>query len=227
VDGEEPVRILLADEQSLFRQALQVALESQPHLCVVAEAETGCQAAVEARRTCPDVAVLSATLPGCDGIGAALRIRQEVEDCRILVLAEAEDQQALLEALEVGASGYLSKNSPLHDLIHAVEAIERGETLVPPWMLGGLLSALIRRRREESKALQLVAGLTRRQREVLALLAEGRDQIGIAQELFISPETARSHIQNILGKLNVHSRLEAAAFVSRFGIIHDLAGAES
>jgi len=227
VGGEEPVRVLLADEQSLFRQALHVALESQPHLVVVAQAESGCQAAIRARHTAPDVAVLSATLPHCDGIEATLRIRQEGQNCRILVLAEREDQASLLEALEAGANGYLSKDSPLHDLIHAVEAIHRGETLVPPWMLGGLLSELIRRRREGARALQVIASLTRREREVLALLAEGRDHNAIAQELVISPETARTHIQNILGKLNVHSRLEAAAFVGRYGILQGLVGAES
>jgi DNA-binding NarL/FixJ family response regulator len=225
--GEGPVRILIADEHSLFRQALRVALESQPHLHVVAETQTGCQAAMEARRLHPDVALLSLSLPHCDGVEATLRLQQEAPDCRSLVLAEQEDLETLLEALEAGARGYLSKNSPLHDLIHAVEAIHRGETLIPPWMLGPLLGALIRRRRDDTRALQQAAWLTRREREVLALLARGKDHNGIARELVISPETARTHIQNILSKLGVHSRLEAAAFVSRYGLLGELAEAGS
>jgi DNA-binding NarL/FixJ family response regulator len=225
-DHEGTVRILLADEQSLFRQALRVALESQPHLAVVAEAATGCQAAIEAARTSADVAVMSSRLPHCDGIEATMRIGQEVPRCRVLILADQADQQSLLEALEAGAAGFLSKDSPLHELIHAVEAVHRGETLVPSWMLGSLLSELIRRRREEAQAWQLVGALTRREREVLFLLADGKDHNGIAAALVISPETARTHIQNVLAKLGVHSRLEAAAFVARYGLLRELVEAE-
>jgi len=221
------VRILIADESSMFRQALRVALESQPHLRVVAETETGCQAALEARRLSPDVAVVSLGLPHCDGIEATLRVQQDAPDCRVLVLAEHEDLETLLEALEAGATGYLSKDSPLHELLHAVQAIHRGEAQVPPWMLRSLLAALIQRRRDDSRALQRAGWLTRREREVLALLARGKNNNAIAQELVISPETARTHSQNILSKLGVHSRLEAAAFVARHGILDELAGAGS
>ena len=212
------VRILLADEQSLFREAMKVVLESQPDLRVVAEASSGCQAAMEAARTSPNVAVLSATLPHCDGIEATLRILDEADGCRVLVLSEQEDQQILLDALEAGACGYMTKESPLRELIEAVRAVHRGETLIPSWMLGSLLKVLIRRRREAARAMQLISSLTRREREVLALLTGGAGHDAIAERLVISPETARTHIQNVITKLGVHSRLEAAAYVRRNGI---------
>jgi DNA-binding NarL/FixJ family response regulator len=173
------------------------------------------------------VALLDADLPNCDGIRAAQQITVEVPECRVIVFSGQEDEQILVKALEAGASGYLSKGSPLAELIGATRAVNRGEALVPPRMLGALLQRLIFRRRERDEALKRLAKLTRREREVLALVAQGFDNDKIAQELVISPETARTHIQNVLGKLGVHSRLEAAAFVTQNGILDDLAGAST
>src|SRR5207247_3996261 len=146
------------------------------------------------------------------------QISLKVPDCRVIVFSAQEDEQVLVEALEAGASGYLSKGSPLANLIEATRAVHRGEALIPPRMLGAVLRRLIVRRRERDEALKRMARLTRREREVLALVARGEDNDGIAQHLVISPETARTHIQNVLGKLGVHSRLEAAAFVTQNGI---------
>jgi len=220
------LRILLADEQSLFREAVRVVLQAQPDVEVVAEARDGLQAVAEAVQTSPDVALLDINLPNCDGVRATYLIKERLPDCRVLVLTGEEDQDKLVEALEAGASGYLTKECPLAELLQATVAVHRGETLIPPRMLGPLLGRLIRRRREQDEALQRIAKLTKREREVLAFLAEGRDNDGIAQALVISPQTARTHIQNTLGKLGVHSRLEAAAFVIQNGILEDLVGAE-
>jgi DNA-binding NarL/FixJ family response regulator len=225
-DGEATMRILLADEQSLFREAVRVVLESQPDIEVVAEARDGIQAVAEVEATRPDVALLDINLPNCDGIRATAMIKERFPDCKVLVLTGEEDQETLVEALEAGASGYLTKECPLSELMEATRAVHRGETLIPSRMLGSLLSRLIRRRREQDEALQRISRLTKREREVLAFLAEGRDNDGIAQALVISPETARTHIQNVLGKLGVHSRLEAAAFVIQNGILEDLVGVD-
>ena len=221
-ESDAVVRILLADEQSLFREAVKAVLESEPDLRVVAEARDGLQAVAEAERTRPDVALLDRGLPNCDGVRAAALIKAKVPNCRILLLTEEEDQGALIDALKAGATGYLTKECPLQDLIDAARAVHRGETLVPSQMLGPLLAQLIRRRREQDEALRKASRLTRREREVLALLAKGGDNDVIAQSLVISPETARTHIQKVLAKLGVHSRLEAAAFVTRNGILEDL-----
>lgn len=225
MDGPVPrIRILLADEQSLFREAMKIVLENEPDLEVVAEAPDGVQAVERAEARRPDVALLDARLPNCDGVRAAELIQERVPTCRVVILCDSEDQTTLLEALEAGATGYLTKASPLSELIAATRAIHRGETLIPGQMLGVLLASLIRRRREQDEALRKLSGLTRREREVLALLAEGGDNDSIAQVLVISPQTARTHIQNVLAKLEVHSRLEAAAFVMQNGIRGELAG---
>jgi DNA-binding NarL/FixJ family response regulator len=225
-DVESPVRILLADEHALFREAVRVVLEAEPDLHVVGDVSDGFQAVVEARRLRPDCVLLDSALASADGISATKRIKQDVPECNVLVLAGSEDQDALIEALEAGASGYLTKESPLEELIDAVRAVHRGETLVPPRMLGGLVSGLIRRREDQEDALRRMSRLTRREREVLALLARGAGNVAIAETLVISPETARTHIQNVIAKLGVHSRLEAAMFVSQNRILDDLVAAE-
>lgn len=222
-DGGQSIRILLADEQSLFREAMRVVLESHEDLEVVGEARDGLQSIAEAERSRPDVAFLDANLPNCDGLRVASEIRQRVPECRIVVLSSQEDVHILIAALEAGATGYLTKDSPLVDLMAAAREVHRGEIIIPRRMLGALLGRLIRRRRDQDEALRLMSKLTPREREILVLLTKGSDNQMIARELVISPETARTHIQKVLTKLGVHSRLEAAAFVVKNGILDELA----
>lgn len=218
------VRVLLADAHSLFREALSAALAGQPDLAVVAEAEDGLEAVGEATRMEPEVAVLDADLPNCEGVRAARLIRERVPGCRVVLLASEEEQDTLADAIDAGVNAYLTKASPLADLVDAIRAVHRGDTLVPARMLGGLLDRLVNRRREQSDAVRRMGRLTPREREVLALLAQGGDNDSIARDLVISPQTARTHIQNVLVKLGVHSRLEAAAVAIRNGLL-DTAGA--
>jgi DNA-binding NarL/FixJ family response regulator len=224
-DGAE-VRILLADGHSLFREALSTALTAEPDLLVVGEARDGLEAVAEAARTEPQVAVLDADLPNCDGVRAAALIRDRLPDCRIVLLAADEDPDILASAVEAGASGYLTKASPLTELVDAIRSVHRGDTLVPSRMLGSLLERLIRRRQEHDEALRRLSRLTSREREVLTLLAQGGDNDSIAQVLVISPQTARTHIQNVLVKLGVHSRLEAAALAIQNGLLGEMADSE-
>lgn len=226
VDVEVHIRILLADGQSLFREAVKVVLGSEAGLEVVAEAGDGLEAVAEAERVRPNVALVDFNLPNCDGVRATFLITERVPDCRVVILADEEDESVLVDAVEAGASGFLTKESPLADLIDATRAIHRGETLIPRQMLGPLLRRLIVRRREQDHALRQMSRLTRREREVLALVAGGADNDAIAQALVISPQTARTHIQNVLSKLGVHSRLEAAAFVVQNRILDELVGAD-
>lgn len=221
-DGDRKVHILIADEQSLFREAVRAVLSGVEDLEVVAEARDGLQAVAESERVGPDVALVDAALPNGDGIRTTILIRERVPECRVLVLSGEEDDTILLEALQAGASGFLTKNSPLVDLIEATRTVHRGETIIPPKMLGMLLARLLKRRREHDEAFERMSLLTRRERQVLSLLAEGADNDHIAQVLVISPQTARTHVQNILGKLSVHSRLEAAAFIRQNGLLEEL-----
>ena len=142
----------------------------------------------------------------------------------MIVFSAQEDEQVLVNALEAGASGDLSKGSPLVDLIDATRAVHRGDALIPPRMLGALLQRLVHRRRERDEALKQMAkppGGNARSCAARAGRGQRRDRAGPGDQ----PETARTHIQNVLGKLGVHSRLEAAAFVTQNGILDDLAGA--
>lgn len=221
------IRILLADEQSLFREAVRSVLEAEPDLVVVGEARDGLQAVAEAERSQPDVVMLDSSLPNCDGIRAAGLIRDRAPKSRVLILCGDDDDRVLVDALEAGANGFLSKESPMSELIDAARSLFRGEILIPPRMMGGLLARLIRRRREQDEALRRLSRLTRREQEVLRLLAQGADNDGIAQALVISPQTARTHVQNVLGKLGVHSRLEAAAFVTGSGLLDHLVEQET
>ncbi len=222
MDEDPIVRVLFADHEPLFREAIRVVLDNQPDLLVVAEAQTGCQAVALVEELDPDIAILAADLPDCDGVDPVRLVVDRSERCRVLVLARDEDQNALLQALESGAAGFVARTSPLDDLIAAIRALHRGEAMVPPMMLGPLLAALIRRRREQAAVLQRISNLTRREREVLVLVCKGADSRSIADELVISPETARTHVQNVLSKLGVHSRLEAAALVGPDDLLDQL-----
>jgi DNA-binding NarL/FixJ family response regulator len=220
------VRVLIADEQSLFREAVRAFLDSTREFEVVAEARDGLQAVAESERTRPDVIVIDANLPNCDGIRATSLIKASLPDPRVVVLSDEEDQRTLLAALEAGASGYLSKASPLTELTGALRAVHDGATLIPQQMVGGLIGHLLRRQGEQDEALRRASKLSHREREVLALLVNGADNDTIARELVISPQTARTHIQNLLSKLGVHSRLEAVAFVRDSGLVEELAGVD-
>jgi two-component system, NarL family, response regulator LiaR len=217
--GETAVRVLLADGHSLFREALVETLENDGRLKVVADARDGWGAVREAVRTEPDVAVLDADLSDCDGFQATRRIRERVPDCRVLLVAAEENEGTLAAAIHAGASGFLTKVSPLSELVEAVLHVNGGETLIPTRMLGGLLDRLLRRARTEEQAAHRISRLTAREREVLALLAQGGDNESIGRALVISPQTARTHIQNVLVKLQVHSRLEAAAIAVQNGLV--------
>jgi DNA-binding NarL/FixJ family response regulator len=219
----QPIRVLLAEGQALFRQAVRIVLETEDDLTVVAEAADGVQAVAEAERAEPDLALIDAHLPNGDGIRATAAIVERVPACRILVLADQADERMLISALEAGATGFLTKASEIGHLIVAARQVHAGETTIPPQMIGALLARLITSKREREDAIRRLGRLTAREREVLALLAHGADNAGIAQSLVISPETARTHVQHVIAKLRVHSRLEAAAFVIQNGLLDELA----
>ncbi len=215
-------RVLVAVGQPLFRDAVTSVLESQEDLHVVASTSDGVGAIAAARTERPELAVVDLDLPNCDPISTTAKIRKDVPACRVLVLAGGEDDEALLAAVEAGAWGFLTREAPMTELIEAVRITNRGEMMIPGRMLGRLVSSLVRRRRDHERAGRIARSLTRREREVLCLLAEGADNDTIAQTLVISPQTVRTHVQNVLNKLDLHSRLEAASFVIRNELGHEL-----
>jgi DNA-binding NarL/FixJ family response regulator len=211
------IQVLLADEQPLFREAVRMILDGQPGFDVVAEAGDGASALEEARRHAPDVALVSIALSH-GGIATARAISRSVPGCRVVILASKEDPSTLIDAMEAGASGYLSKESPVTDLVEAIRRVHLQGIIVPQRLLSDLIKGLVGRRRDRDDAAARYAKITTREHEVLRLLVRGADNESIARALVISPQTARTHVQNILTKLRVHSRLEAVTFARRMAV---------
>ena len=209
--------VLLVDPRRLLRDAVAEALSDEHGLEVLAVADDVQSALLQATRTAPDVAVISTAWTGplpalCERMSSLQR------PPRTLLADSHPDEEALLHAIEAGAHGYVSGTSGLEGLAEAIRAIARGESVVPPAMLGTLLRRLIQRQREAAQAAERLVNLTPREREVLSLLVQGLDQDGIAAALVISPQTARTHVQRVLRKLDVRSRLDAVALVARTGL---------
>lgn len=220
--NQSRLRVLIANGQSLFREAVRAGFESQGDLVVVAEAADGVMAVAQAERCRPDVAIIDGRLAGCDGIQTTYLIKERLPRCKVILLGDTQDEAELIAAVEAGASGYFTKETPFAVVMEATRAVHLGETLIPTRMLGTVLDHLTHRRTEKDAAIRRLATLTCRERQVLALLSEGSDNEAIAEALVISPQTARTHIQNILSKLGMHSRLEAAAFVIQSGLVETL-----
>lgn len=215
---ERRFKVLLAEDHALFREAVKAVLDTETELDVVGEASTAMETLSSVTTLRPDLVVLDVEISDTDGRLLA-DIKESVPDCKVLMLVSADGHSTVLKAARAGAEGFVTKESPLQELLGAVRALKRGETVVPSSMLGPLLTSLMRQRRQEDAAFERILKLTQREKEVLALLAEGADNESIARALVISPQTARTHIQNILGKLNVHSRLEAAAIAMQNGLL--------
>ena len=212
-----PPVVLLVEPRSTVREAVADALRREHGVDVAATADGAGSALLQAARVGADVVVVSAGLEESLTVFCE-RLRELESTPRVLVSDGEADHVALLRAIEAGVDGYVAGTSGTDGLAKAVVAIARGESVIPPAMLGPLLRSLIQRQREAAQAAERLVGLTPREREVLALLADGLDQRGIAAALVISPETARTHLQRLLRKLDVHSRQEAVELVHRTGL---------
>jgi two-component system nitrate/nitrite response regulator NarL len=200
---------------------MRAALDLEEGLSVVGEAADTEDVIDLAVKTNPDILILDADPPGFD-ITIIRKVTDRVPTTKALVVAGQVDRRSVAEALEAGAVGYLIKDAPLAELVDAVRGVAEEQIVLSRPLLTDVLPRLIRRRQTQDEALRRVWQLTAREREVLSLLVRGADKEAIARELVISPQTARTHIQNILSKLGVHSRLEAAAFVVQNGIMDEL-----
>jgi two-component system nitrate/nitrite response regulator NarL len=216
------IRVLIAIENRLYGEMLATGLDREADVEVVGEAADAESAIAGAAATGASVVLMSSGLPGFAGGHAGCLLRDSSPACRIIVLADDSDQEVLAEGLGCGASGYLTKDCSVADLVEAVRGVSRGDVLIPPAMLGPLLSDLLDRKKSHADALLKLSKLSARERQVLALVAQGNKTADIAKALVISPETARTHIQNILAKLGFHSRLEAASFVIEHGLVSHL-----
>lgn len=215
----EPVTVLVADRDVLFRTAVAAVLAQQPGFRVVAEAGDADEAVRHLLAELPAIALVGAELPPGGGPALCTAARTAGYEGKLVVYSTEPVHVTLLAAMEAGADGYLVQDLDVPQLVETLHAVLRGEAYVPVTMLGGLLHDLVQRRRDRSAGERRLDRLSRREREVLALLAGGRDVASIAAELVISVQTARTHIQNVMTKLEVHSRLEAVAFAREHGIL--------
>ncbi len=214
------IRVLIVDNQQLFTEALRTLLELEDDIEVVGEAYDGTTAIERIRTARPDVAVLDLRMPGLNGIEVTEHIKPDFEDVKVIILTATDDNEFLTRAVEAGVDGYLTKDCAMDDLADSIRRVMHGETVIPATQLKDLLRNLTDRRREEANpAAYLASFLTRREKEVLRLLVAGKSNEKIAEELYISQNTVRTHIQNILSKLSVHSKLEAVAFAIRHGVV--------
>lgn len=218
-----PIRILLVDPQALFRGAVKAALQKEDGLDVVAEAADIDDALAAARQTPPDVAILHSELASGTGLELLERLRDEVPGCYFVLVSDHLDVDVAARGLELGAGGYITKEFPLSILVEGVRMVTAGEMLIPGSILGPVLHRLIDAHRGQDEAMRRLSRLSAREKQVLALLSRGANNETIARELYISPQTARTHIQNILSKLELHSRLQAAAFVRQERLLDELA----
>ncbi len=212
-EGAEDLRVLVVDDQALFRRGLQLVLGTVAGIEVVGDAGDGREAVQKARELVPDVVLMDVRMPVMDGIEAARHIRREVPGTRILMLTMSEDEADLYEAVKAGANGYLLKEVGVEEVTEAILAVGRGHSLISPEMASKLLNefnALVERA-EGSPPLP-PPSLTAREVEVLRLVARGLSNRYIAAELFISENTVKNHVRNILEKLHLHNRMEAAMY---------------
>jgi two-component system NarL family response regulator len=214
-------RVLLVEQEALVRRVLAWALEEQAGLAVV-EASDAAGALRTAARSQPSQILLDGKIVASEGAAFIGDLKEAAGPASVIVLAARCCDDLLFDAVRAGASGYLTKEAPLATFIDAIDAVRRGEFPVPPGMLSPLIARLNARRKIHEEGASALARLTRQERRVLAILAQGGNNETMASVLFISPQTARTHVNNIMGKLDVHSRLEAAAYVMGHDLFEEL-----
>ncbi|MGH9291697.1 MAG: LuxR C-terminal-related transcriptional regulator [Acidimicrobiales bacterium] len=214
----EAVSVMLGGPMPAVLEALEYSLNRRSELSVLG-ISLGVEDLVErVRQSRPAVALVCADVPEWDGVRACAAIKNEGGPSRVVVVGGEGDHTTLLAAVRAGADGFTTVADSIEDLASALRQVSRGESWVPPLMLGALLRGLIEFRRDDDAAVERFASLGIREREVLAGIVAGLDHHAIAAKLYLSPHTARTHTQNILSKLGVHSRIEAARLV----LNHDL-----
>jgi len=210
----ESIRVLIADDHVLVREALSKLLEAKPGLEVVAQASDGLEAIEKARSVQPDVILMDLAMPGMDGIKATREIRRENPNARILVLTSFSEDKRVYSAIKAGAMSYLLKDSSPLELVQAIHAVYRGETSLQP----SIARKLIREISRPPKLLPAEQPLTARELEVLELVARGLPNRDIAKALVISEGTVRAHMSHILSKLHLANRTQAALYALRKGL---------
>ncbi len=207
----EQIKILLVDDHEVVRMGLRTLLERRDNIDVVGEAGTVEEAVAEAERTEPDVIVMDIRLPDGNGVDACREIRGQRPETKVIMLTSYADDEAIYGSIMAGASGYLLKQTRGQDLASAIERVAAGESLLDPGITEKVLKRMRALAQGESDEL---AALTPQERKIIGLIAEGKTNKEIAEEVFLSDKTVKNYVSSILSKLNLRRRSEAAAFIA-------------
>jgi NarL family two-component system response regulator LiaR len=210
----QSIRVLVADDHAIVRRGLCALLDTEPDIEVIGEAQDGREAIAQARRHRPDVILMDLVMPGTDGLDAIRSIRARQPEVRILVLTSFSGDDKVFPAVKAGALGYLLKDSGPEELVQAIQQVHRGESWLHPAIARKLLREFCEPAEQESNRISL----TRRETEVLQLVAVGQSNREISVRLTISEATVRTHVSNILTKLNLSSRTQATLYALREGL---------
>ncbi len=214
-------RVLLVDDQPLVRAGLRVILEAEADLAVVGEAGDGLEAVEAADRWSPDVVVMDIRMPRLDGLEATRRLLDPTRTARprVLVLTTFDADDYVYEALRAGASGFLLKDAPRHDLVAAVKVVAAGEALLAPSVTKRLIQEFARRPSQSPATAAELDALTTREREVLELMARGLSNVEMAEALYVGEATIKSHVSHVLMKLQLRDRIHAVIFAYEAGLV--------
>jgi DNA-binding NarL/FixJ family response regulator len=215
------IRVLLADDQTLIRAGFRVLIDAADDLEVVGEATDGAGAVEAARRLRADVVLMDIRMPGVDGLEATRRISadDDLAGVKVVILTTFESDEYVYQALRAGASGFLVKDTEPTELIQAVRVVARGDALLSPSVTRRLITDLASRPERPPTPAAVLSGLTDREREVLALVAEGLSNDEIAARLFVSPLTSKTHVSRIMTKLNAHDRAQLVVIAYETGLV--------
>jgi DNA-binding NarL/FixJ family response regulator len=202
------ITCLIVDDHEVVREGLRLSLSRAPHVRVVGEASDGAAAVSLAERRRPDVVIMDVRMPGMDGLEATKELLERVPETAVLIFTAYSERSLLTRGLESGAKGYVLKEAPHQTLVRAIEKVSEGEGYIDPALMPAFLTG---RGKEDI--------LTGREREILQLLADGMSNADVAEKLFISQETVKSHVRHILSKLEADTRTQAVAIALREAII--------
>ncbi|MDO9394622.1 response regulator transcription factor [Methylotenera sp.] len=215
----KPIRVLIVDDHTLFRSGIKLLLERQAGFEVVGEASDGLEGVKRAKQLKPDVVLLDLHMPGTGGLAAVPLLREEVPQTEVIMLTVSEDADDLLEALRAGARGYLLKNIETDFLLDSIRRAAAGESVISTHMAGKLADAMRNPQNSLAKAESSLGKLTPREREIIVMLASGASNKEVARTLDLAESTVKIHVQGILRKLNLSSRVQAAVYAVEHGLV--------